>query len=105
LYGLPATYDRLSETVTVDASCPCDLDPQGHWEVLANSSALSLTWCQAVTVLGEECLVLVWRGDVIRAARSAGEDHDVGASAVASKCRATCGQSATWLIRSALTML
>lgn len=68
----------------LQASCPRDLDPQGHRELLAELLRAVAHPEQAVTVLGEERLVLVWRGNVIRAARNAGEDHDVSARLIVS---------------------
>ena len=57
---------------------------RGTGNFLPNSSRAVAHPEQAVTVLGEERLVLVWRGNVIRAARSAGEDHDVSARLIVS---------------------
>jgi hypothetical protein len=97
--GLKAGLLRL------EASCARDLDPEGHREFVAELLRAAASPGHAVAVLGEPGLILVCRGNVIRAARDAAEDHDVAAVAVAVEGRATRRRSTTWLMRFALAML
>jgi len=74
--------ERVNSKNCLKAPYPRKLDPKGHREPPAELRATAYPE-DAVTVLREECRVLVWRGDIIRSARSTGEHHDVPPGAVA----------------------